>query len=107
VLITRIVSKPGVNLLCVDLGHKSVASEMPQPRAIFPQLSEFRIVTHSEEHMVIETKESDKWEVGDCLYGIPWHICPTMALHESALIVEDGHVVDEWTVLARKRKITI
>lgn len=107
VLIARIVSKPGVGLLCLDLGHKSVASEMPQPRAVFPQIDNYKIIVHSEEHMVIETAESDNWNVGDCLYGIPWHICPTMALHESALIVENGTIIDEWTVLARRRKITI
>ena len=32
VLLTRIVSNPAKDLLCIDLGHKAVASEMPQPR---------------------------------------------------------------------------
>ena len=32
VLLTRIISKPGIDLLCLDLGHKAVASEMPHPR---------------------------------------------------------------------------
>src|SRR5664279_4262452 len=32
VLLVRIISKPAKDLLCLDLGHKSVASEMPQPR---------------------------------------------------------------------------
>ena len=33
-LLTRIVSKPGENRLCLDLGHKAVASENPPPRVI-------------------------------------------------------------------------
>ena len=32
VLFTRVVSKPAKNLICLDLGHKAVGSEMPQPR---------------------------------------------------------------------------
>ena len=32
VLFSRIISKPNTNLLCFDLGHKSVASEMQFPR---------------------------------------------------------------------------
>ena len=32
VLLMRIVSKPAKDLLCLDLGHKAVASEMAHPR---------------------------------------------------------------------------
>jgi D-serine deaminase-like pyridoxal phosphate-dependent protein len=32
VLLTRVVSKPAKDLICLDLGHKAVGSEMPQPR---------------------------------------------------------------------------
>jgi len=35
------------------------------------------------------------------------HICPTVALYDNALIVNNNKVVDEWEVVARKRKITI
>jgi len=31
-LLTRVVSKPGANRLCLDLGHKAVAAENPPPR---------------------------------------------------------------------------
>jgi D-serine deaminase-like pyridoxal phosphate-dependent protein len=107
VLITRIVSKPGKGLLTVDLGHKAVASEMTHDPIFFMQLEDFKVVTHSEEHMVLQTQEADQWEIGDCLYGIPWHICPSMALHETVGVVRNGHIADEWNVVARKRKITI
>src|SRR5947207_2782744 len=32
VLLTRVISKPGPDRLCLDLGHKAVAPEMPHPR---------------------------------------------------------------------------
>ncbi len=34
-LITRVISIPAPDLICVDLGNKSVASENPQPRVFF------------------------------------------------------------------------
>src|SRR5688572_3718197 len=40
VLLTRIVSKPTANRLCLDLGHKAVASEMPHPRVVFLNLDD-------------------------------------------------------------------
>ena len=54
VLLARVVSKPGTNRLCLDLGHKAVASEMPQPRVQFLNLPEAMVVAHNEEHLVVE-----------------------------------------------------
>lgn len=103
VLLTRVISRPGAGRLCLDLGHKAVASEMPQPRVVFPALPDARAVTHSEEHLVIETAAADRFPVGSVLYGIPWHICPTVALHDRVLVVRDGRVAETWTVTARAR----
>jgi D-serine deaminase-like pyridoxal phosphate-dependent protein len=106
-LLTRVISKPGSHRLCLDLGHKSVASEMPHPRVLFPQLPDAKAVTHSEEHLVVETARAEKFAVGDCLYGIPWHICPSVALHSSAVVIRQGRAVERWAVSARERKLTI
>jgi D-serine deaminase-like pyridoxal phosphate-dependent protein len=107
VLLSRIVSKPGKDLLCIDLGHKAVASEMPQPRVKIFGIDDFTVITHSEEHMVIRTHEASNYNTGDHLYCIPYHICPTVALHETVSIVENNRVTGQWNVEARKRKITI
>lgn len=104
-VVTRVVSKPGNNRLCLDLGHKAVASEMTPPRVIFPQLPDAIPVVHSEEHLVVETTRGADFPVGTLLYGIPWHICPTVALHEEALVVEDGRVTTTWAIAARGRKL--
>ncbi|MBX2843028.1 MAG: D-TA family PLP-dependent enzyme [Flammeovirgaceae bacterium] len=105
-LLTRVISKPDEKLICLDLGYKSIASEQPQPRVNFPQLSSFEVVNHSEEHMVINTEEASSLEVGDVLYGIPQHICPTCCLYEEALIVEGNEVINSWEITARNKKIT-
>jgi D-serine deaminase-like pyridoxal phosphate-dependent protein len=107
ILLTRIVSKPAKDLLCLDLGHKAVASEMAQPRVKLLGIKSYTVVGHNEEHMVIRTNEADKFNTGDHLYGIPWHICPTVDRHENVTIVTNNHASGEWMVAARKRKITI
>jgi D-serine deaminase-like pyridoxal phosphate-dependent protein len=107
VLLTRIVSKPGKDLLCLDLGHKAVASEMAQPRVKLFGIKSYTVVGHNEEHMVIRTNEADKFNTGDHLYGIPWHICPTVDRHEFVTIVTNKKATGQWMVEARKRKITI
>jgi D-serine deaminase-like pyridoxal phosphate-dependent protein len=107
VLLTRVVSKPGKDLICIDLGHKAVASEMPQPRIKLPEVENYDIISHNEEHMVIRTAEAGKMKVGDVLYGIPYHICPTVDRHDKVSVIRDGKVTEQWNIEARKREITI
>lgn len=107
VLLTRVISRPGTDRLCLDLGHKAVASEMPHPRAIFPVLPEAKAVGHSEEHLLLETPRAAEFPVGTALYAIPWHICPTVALHDRVHVVRDGRVAEEWPVVARARRLSV
>ena len=104
---TRVISKPGANLVCVDLGHKAIASENPHPRVTLLGLEDAQAVQQSEEHLVLETPQADNYRVGDCLYGIPRHICPTVALYMSAVIVENQRATTTWRITARDRTITI
>jgi len=106
-LITRVISKPAGDLICIDLGTKAVASEMPHPRINIMNINSYEFVSHNEEHMVIRTPESEKIMVGDVLYCIPYHICPTVDRHDKVSVVRNGKVTEQWTVMARKRKITI
>jgi D-serine deaminase-like pyridoxal phosphate-dependent protein len=106
VLLMRIISKPAKDLLCFDLGHKAIASEMAQPRIKVLGLKDYSIINHSEEHMVIRTSEADKLKIGDPFYGIPYHICPTVDRFDSVSVVYEHMVTGEWKVEARKRKIT-
>jgi D-serine deaminase-like pyridoxal phosphate-dependent protein len=106
-VLTRVISRPAPNRICSDLGHKAIASEMPQPRVEFLNLPEARPLTHSEEHLVVETARANEVRVGACLYGIPWHICPTVALHSEAVVIENHAVIGRWRVAARDRQVTI
>ncbi len=106
-LMTRVISKPTADRLCLDLGHKAVASEMPQPRVKLMGLEDAALVSQSEEHLVLQTPRAAEYRVGDVLYGIPRHICPTMALHSDVWAVHDGVADESWPVVARARKLTI
>lgn len=108
VLVTRVISKPGHNLITTDLGHKSVAAENPlDKRVYFPRAPKLRPVGQSEEHLVLETDTADAYQVGDVLYAIPYHVCPTVALYERVFTVDAGVVSGEWLTLARDRKIGV
>jgi D-serine deaminase-like pyridoxal phosphate-dependent protein len=43
--------------------------------------------------------------VGAVLHGIPWHICPTVALHDRVLVARGGRVAESWPVVARARRL--
>ena len=107
VLLTRIVSKPTTGILCFDLGHKSIAPEMPFPRIEFLDLEHSKQISQSEEHLVIEYDDLTIPEVGDVHYAIPKHICPTVAKYDTLTVVKDGNVIDLWKVAARTHKSTI
>ncbi len=47
------------------------------------------------------------YQIGDIIYGIPYHICPTVALYERALTVQEGKWEGEWKNSARDRIISI
>lgn len=106
-IITRIISVIDEQTVCTDLGHKSVAAENPLPRVHFLNAPEATPISQSEEHLVLKFPGKNHWKVGDVLYGVPVHICPTVALYDSAVIVENNEVIDNWKVIARVRKITI
>lgn len=109
-ILTRVISKPAPGIVTIDLGHKSIAAENPiENRLRLLNLSDYTLLSQSEEHGVLEVT-ADTWEsirIGDVFYALPYHICPTVALHEFATVIADGDVTDEWKITARTRRITI
>ncbi len=102
----RIISRLDRNTVCVDLGHKAIASENPFPRVHFLNLPGATQISHSEEHLVLQIPQHNLM-VGDVLYGVPIHICPTCNLYDSAQIVMKGRVSHSWKILARDRVLSI
>ncbi len=107
VLFARVISRPTGDRICLDLGHKAVAAEMPQPRVHWCTLEDAEPVLQSEEHLVLQTDRADDYPVGTVLYGIPQHICPTVALQSEVWCVRNRTAQERWPVIGRARRITI
>lgn len=106
-VMTRIVSLPAPGIICTDLGHKSIASENPiDKRVFFLNAQDLVPVSQSEEHLVLRAPENHSYKTGDVLYGLPYHICPTCALYERAITIENHRNAGEWMIIGRDRKIT-
>src|SRR5690606_34056947 len=100
----RVISKPGIDAICVDLGYKAVASENPlNQRLHFLDRPDLTPKMQSEEHLVLTTTEADIYEIGDVLYALPIHICPTVNLYNCMLVVKNGMCVDQWIIDGRNR----
>lgn len=110
VLMTRVISRPE-GRICLDLGHKTVASENPLLlRVHFLNAAHLQLESHSEEHLVVKEKDSlpeNTLKIGDVLYALPIHICPTVALYEKVAWVQNRKVEGYWQVTARNRALSI
>jgi D-serine deaminase-like pyridoxal phosphate-dependent protein len=103
-VIGRIISIPTDHTISIDVGHKSVAPENGiDNRLQFIEHPEWKLLSQSEEHGIVEVGDSSAFQIGDIVRMFPYHICPTVALHQY-LQVGDGTV---WNVVARNRKLTI
>jgi D-serine deaminase-like pyridoxal phosphate-dependent protein len=76
-------------------------------RVIFYEASDLTVVSQSEEHLVAEVPAGHNHRPGDVLIGIPYHVCPTVALYERLPAVIDGKIAGDWKVIARDRCIGI
>lgn len=107
-IISRVISKPTSSTICIDLGHKSVAAENPiENRVRFIDFPNWTLKSQSEEHGIIEVNEHASIEIGQIIRMYPYHICPTVALHQNLQVIEQDEMDGEWIVKARNRKINI
>jgi len=107
-VISRVISFPTATRICTDLGHKSIAAENELERRVyFLNAPYLKPVSHSEEHLVLEAGTHHLHTSGEVLYGLPVHVCPTVALYERAITIENGKITGEWITIARDRKIEV
>lgn len=107
-VMSRVISFPDRTKICMDLGHKSIGAENELTRRVFfLNAPELQPLGQSEEHLVLEAGPNHSYQLGDVLYGLPYHICPTVALYERAITIENGEPSGEWKNIARDRKISV
>ncbi|MBL9091532.1 MAG: D-TA family PLP-dependent enzyme [Planctomycetaceae bacterium] len=103
----RVVSKPGGDRVSIELGYKAVSPDNPTLRVQLLDVPDAKVFGQWEEHLTVETPAANRFSVGDVVYGVPNHICPTVALFSEAYTVRNGRVDGVWKVAARDRRITI
>lgn len=107
-VVTRIISKPAEDLICTDLGHKSISAERNITERIILFDKNLTPISQSEEHLVLKTPDNNNYKIGQVLFGFPYHICPTVALYNQIHVVENEKITGEtWQILGRKREISI
>jgi D-serine deaminase-like pyridoxal phosphate-dependent protein len=74
---------------------------------VFLNAPELTAVSQSEEHLVLAASGDHNYRIGETLYGLPFHMCPTCALYEKARVVENGRVNGQWDIIARDRVISV
>ena len=106
-IMTRVVSHPASNTFTLDLGSKGISCDQPVRGELVGVAA--KAMFQSEEHWLWkmeEGHEAERPQIGDILYVIPSHTCPTTVLYPSILVAENGKIVDEWETVARVRILT-
>ncbi|HEY1659934.1 MAG TPA: alanine racemase [Candidatus Sulfotelmatobacter sp.] len=105
-VLSRVVSQPTGGVITCDAGHKTLSVDCGVPNCVVAGMNDLEPQRPSEEHLPIHVPEKtlSSPELGDLLYLIPRHVCPTVNNFDWALIVEQGEVVAIEQVDARGRE---
>jgi len=105
VVVSTVVSRPSPGRFTCDAGHKTVSADAGVPTCAAIGHPEYRPSKPSEEHLPIDiSDESISPHIGDALYLVPKHICPTVNNFDHTLLVINGRIVALKTVTARGRE---
>ncbi len=103
-VVSRVVSHPVETIATCDAGHKAVSADAGVPTCVVVGHPELTPLAPSEEHLPLQKKERKGPRVGEILYLLPRHICPTVNNFDFALLVKDGRIEAVEKVSARGRE---
>lgn len=101
VVVSTVVSHPKSNYVTCDAGHKAVSADAGIPTCVVAGRPDLVPLKPSEEHLPIEVKSGARPSIGETLYLIPRHVCPTVNNFDDAVIVMEGKVAGVEGVTAR------
>ncbi|HEV8482903.1 MAG TPA: alanine racemase [Blastocatellia bacterium] len=104
-VVSTVVSLPSPHRLTCDAGHKTVSADSGVPTCAVLGRPDLLPGKPSEEHLPIEALD-DLWipAMGDALYLVPMHVCPTVNNFDDAILVEEGRITGMERVTARGRE---
>jgi D-serine deaminase-like pyridoxal phosphate-dependent protein len=101
-VVSRVVSHPHPGVVTCDAGHKAVSADAGLPTCIILGHPELIPLSPSEEHLPIAVIEGAQTpRLGDTLYLLPRHICPTVNNFDTAILVRNSQIDSTETVTAR------
>jgi D-serine deaminase-like pyridoxal phosphate-dependent protein len=104
-ILSRVVSRPANGIVTCDAGHKTLSVDCGVPNCLVAGMSYLEPLRPSEEHLPFRMAEKARVpELGDLLYLIPRHVCPTVNNFDWALIIAQGNIVAVEQVHARGRE---
>jgi D-serine deaminase-like pyridoxal phosphate-dependent protein len=107
-VLTRVVSRPRPGIVTCDAGHKSVSADAGVPTCVVVGHPELIPRSPSEEHLPMAVEGTAAGPaLGEALYLLPRHICPTVNNFNGALLVEDGQIESVEEVSARGREAPV
>jgi D-serine deaminase-like pyridoxal phosphate-dependent protein len=99
-ILTTVISHPLAQKITCDAGHKSVSADAGVPTCAVIGRPDLAPQKPSEEHLPIEGSGTMP-RIGDQLYLLPKHICPSVNNFDEALMVVNGRVAGVERVTAR------
>lgn len=104
-VLSRVVSRPTSEMITCDAGHKTISVDCGVPNCLAAGMNYLEPLRPSEEHLPIRVQEKIACPgLGDLLYLIPRHICPTVNNFDWALIVAKEEIIAMESVQARGRE---
>lgn len=103
-VVSRVVSHPHQGIVTCDAGHKTVSADAGVPTCVVVGHPELTPLSPSEEHLPMQSQTSPGPAIGDALYLLPRHVCPTVNNFDYALIVRNGRIESAEEVSARGRE---
>jgi D-serine deaminase-like pyridoxal phosphate-dependent protein len=101
-VLTRVVSQPHAGIATCDAGHKAVSADAGVPTCVVVGHPELAPLPPSEEHLPFVVQEGAAApQIGDPLFLLPRHICPTVNNFDQALLVREAAIESVEEVSAR------
>ena len=107
-VMSRVVSRPREDMICCDGGHKAVSADAGVPTCVVLGHQKLVPQSPSEEHLpMIIAEGAAPPSVGDVIYLLPRHVCPTVNNFDCAVLVKSGKISGVEQVSARGREAPI
>jgi len=104
-VLSTIVSNPSPGVFTCDAGHKAVSADSGVPTCAVVAHTDWKPMKPSEEHLPIAIPDgASSPAIGDLIYLLPRHVCPTVNNFNEAVLVVGGHVTELASVTARGRE---